>query len=410
MNNIMHLIKRCGFMNTWSLLFFIMIWGCVWGQSSSQLQRERQKLLREIKENNEFLEKVRNDRNNLTLTLRLLERQINQRKKLIDNIQASISVLKQDISVIEKNVAQLQNEIDTLKRRLGDVLNFYYLYGKDDIFLSFIFSADNLWQSIHRYIYIKDIVGEILKYKSYLEDNTMQLQNKQKNLMNRQMEYELLLSQLVKEKENLSREYQEKEKVLDELKNKEKSIIAMIREKEKKLQALQKKIEEAIRAEELKKKTLLLTPEVKQLNDDFEKNFGNLPWPLKKGIVTERFGVNYHPVFKNVQTYNQGINIESEVGAKVFPVFSGYVSAIVVMPGGGKAVLVRHGSYTTVYYPLEELFVKENDKVSPDKPLGILMNDPLRNTPELHFEIWKGKEPQDPLLWLYRGSAFVLQD
>src|SRR5207244_11782426 len=37
-------------------------------------------------------------------------------------------------------------------------------------------------------------------------------------------------------------------------------------------------------------KRITLTPEEKELSDDFESNRGKLPWPLAEGVITEQFG------------------------------------------------------------------------------------------------------------------------
>ena len=50
---------------------------------------------------------------------------------------------------------------------------------------------------------------------------------------------------------------------------------------------------------------LTLTPEAKELNEDFVKNKGKLPWPVEKGVITSRFGKQAHPVIAGIQIDNR---------------------------------------------------------------------------------------------------------
>ena len=86
-------------------------------------------------------------------------------------------------------------------------------------------------------------------------------------------------------------------------------------------------------------------------------------------------------------------------------VFAGEVSSILVIPGAGKVVMVKHGSYRTVYSNLQEVYVSKGDKVSIKQKLGKLLSE--ENISEAHFEIWKvtssgGMEKQNPEQWIYK--------
>ncbi|MDV7389940.1 hypothetical protein RZS08_01250, partial [Arthrospira platensis SPKY1] len=54
---------------------------------------------------------------------------------------------------------------------------------------------------------------------------------------------------------------------------------------------------------------ITLTPEARELNADFEKNKGKLPWPVEKGVITSGFGKQNHPVLPGIVTENNGIDI-----------------------------------------------------------------------------------------------------
>ncbi|MBK6894890.1 MAG: hypothetical protein IPH00_17620 [Flavobacteriales bacterium] len=52
-----------------------------------------------------------------------------------------------------------------------------------------------------------------------------------------------------------------------------------------------------------------MTPEAKELNADFEKNKGKLPWPVAKGTITSGFGKQAHPVLRGIMIENNGLDI-----------------------------------------------------------------------------------------------------
>ena len=168
-------------------------------------------------------------------------------------------------------------------------------------------------------------------------------------------------------------------------------------------------------AKELKKKNAGKTP-VKTIPDkdpvdlddnpegsiestNFENNKGKLPWPVEKGSITQSFGKNAHPTVPGIFTNNNGIEVGTSSGAKVRAVFEGKVSKVLVIDGGGKAVIINHGVYRTVYANLKDANVKEGDKVSIKQNIGTL-NPGDDNLSELHFEVRFGKERQNPYEWL----------
>ncbi|HRT54533.1 MAG TPA: peptidoglycan DD-metalloendopeptidase family protein, partial [Flavobacteriales bacterium] len=150
---------------------------------------------------------------------------------------------------------------------------------------------------------------------------------------------------------------------------------------------------------------LSLTPEARELGSDFEKNKGKLPWPVAKGTITEGYGEHDHPVLRGVKTYNNGIDITCEKGAPVRAIFRGEVSSVIVIPGAGKAVVISHGAYRTVYSNLRESSVSKGQKVDTKQTVGTVLTNEDGST--AHIEIWKitaagDLVKVDPGQWIYR--------
>jgi murein DD-endopeptidase MepM/ murein hydrolase activator NlpD len=93
---------------------------------------------------------------------------------------------------------------------------------------------------------------------------------------------------------------------------------------------------------------------------------------------------------------NNGIEIQAQNGADIFPVFEGEVTHITFVPVYQNAILVNHGDFFTLYYRIEEVLVEKGQPVGPNQPIGRLAGD--NNT--VHFEIWKGTQKLNPETWL----------
>ena len=146
-----------------------------------------------------------------------------------------------------------------------------------------------------------------------------------------------------------------------------------------------------------------LTPEALALSSEFANNKGKLPWPLEKGVIVSSYGKQEHVVFAGIETFNNGIDIATNKNTKVRTVFDGTVSRIFFIKGEGKAVLINHGEFFSVYSGLKEVMVKAGEKVLSKEKIGVVMTQEAENKTELHFEIWKGYEKHDPSEWLYRA-------
>ena len=148
---------------------------------------------------------------------------------------------------------------------------------------------------------------------------------------------------------------------------------------------------------------LALTPEEQELADNFTSNKGKLPWPVERGVIIERFGVQAHPVLRGIETFNNGVKITTEEGAIVRAVFEGTVSRIIDIPGAGKAVILSHGDYFSVYSNLLKVSVKRGQSVLHKEKIGTVLTktNPKESITEL--QIWKGSEKMDPSSWLYKA-------
>jgi len=93
---------------------------------------------------------------------------------------------------------------------------------------------------------------------------------------------------------------------------------------------------------------------------------------------------------------NKGINIKGHPGAQARSIFDGEVSAVFSF-GGTMVVMVRHGSYISVYCNLASVNVHKGQRVSTRQALGRIGQDDIlqfqlrRETAKLNPESWLGR-------------------
>ncbi len=141
------------------------------------------------------------------------------------------------------------------------------------------------------------------------------------------------------------------------------------------------------------------SPELRRVSADFDRAYGQLPWPVSNGRVSQRFGSVTDAELKIVTT-NNGIDIAVPAGTPVKAVSGGKVAQIAFMPTFGNIVIIRHpNSYLTVYANLGDLRVAKNDIIASQQLIGLSGKNPDGGS-VVHFEIWKAGVKQNPEKWL----------
>jgi len=144
------------------------------------------------------------------------------------------------------------------------------------------------------------------------------------------------------------------------------------------------------------------TPESLALSESFETNRGKLPWPVSNGSVIGHFGRQHHAVVEKINVENDGIIIATSKGAAVKTIFEGEVRRVMVIPGSGYVVMIRHGQYFTNYVRLQTVSVKTGDKVRTGQMIGTASTNDIENQGEVELQIYKGVVKQNPEIWIMR--------
>lgn len=137
------------------------------------------------------------------------------------------------------------------------------------------------------------------------------------------------------------------------------------------------------------------------LSGSFAANRGRLPMPITGSYaITTHYGQYNVEGLHGVRLDSKGINITGRPGAQARAVFKGEVTAIFTY-GGMYNIIVRHGSYMTVYCNLSSAAVRRGQQVSARQTLGTVATDASGNA-TLHFQLRKETSKLNPEGWLGR--------
>ena len=395
-------------------------------QNKDQLKEQKKALEKEISYTSTLLNKTKENKKESMRYINYLDKKISSQERLIQISNIELNLIKKQILKLESKIESTEKQIDkkgkeiiALKKEYGKMLYSLQKNKNDRNNLMFIMSSQTFNQAYKRVLYLREYsrlrksqLVQIQKSQDSLSVKSERLL-KQRNLITKKKDESLVL--ISNKKQNLDKILEsknEKNKVVANLQKSENIFLKKIKEQQKQSRLIEEQIkriiEEEIKAARAKLKeknsTMSLTPEARLLSDEFSANRGNMPWPLEQGLIVADFGKQKHHVFGNVETFNNGINIATSEDAIIRSVFKGKVSRIFFIKGEGKAVLINHGEYFTVYSGLKTVTVKLGDEVLTKEKIGTVLTDSGEGKTELHFEIWQGYEKLDPSLWLYEAN------
>ncbi len=374
---------------------------------SSQSVTEQTKRKQQIEEEIAFLDKqlaaTKSSQQANTKELNFIQRKITNRKKLLKELDEEIKQISNQVVSKEQEIVKLNNNLQELKKRYAQLIYLSYKKRDQKMWLMYILASDNIEQGYRRWIYIRNYSRAIKELAHNIRSNSEKISSERAALA--QIRENSISTQAKKQQEfkKLSQEETSAKRTITQLTKREKEVLKQLNEKRKEVEKLNREIERILTAAVKEQKS----PEYKEsvadrtLSGKFENNRGRLPWPVKRGVITEQYGQHYHPVFKSVKLpFNNGVNISTDANASVHCVFDGEVKQILVMPGYNQCILVQHGNYYTFYTKLDKISVKPGDKVSTGQSLGSLAESDGSSV--IHFQLWKGTEKQNPELWISR--------
>ncbi len=394
-------------------------------QDKTSLEAKKKDLQKQIELTDKLLKETRRTKTLSLGQLVAINQKIEARQSLIDEINNEIRELDRQIADNNILVTAQDTEIAQLKRDYARMIVFAYRNQDAYQRMMFIFSADNFNMAFLRMRYMQQIGEGRRQQAEKITERQQELNENIRGLEEQKSDKKALLGNSETEKQQLAVEKDDKDKTFRDLQSKEEQLKSDLERKKSEKANIDKAIQDIIAAEIARntpktpvitnnpknpnsnpKNTntapkLVLTPEATNLGNSFASSKGALPWPVVQGTITSHFGKQPHPVLEGVFVNNNGIDIATTTDAIARAVFDGEVTGVTNIPGSGWLVIVRHGEFLTVYAKLEEVFVKQGDKVKTKQNIGKVSKDSDDGQTILHFEVWKsGIGKMDPEPWL----------
>lgn len=331
--------------------------------------------------------------------LTLVQAKVAGRKSLIRESERQIRRYSDDIYLTQRKINRLNARLDTLSSYYSSLIRNAYKNRDARVWYMYILASDNLGQAFRRYSYFKNLSEQARVQGDRIKAAREELEDQRTKLRRLKSEAEDVKEERVKELASLQKEEAEASSIISGLRRDKSKYEKELAAKKKEVEALDREIKRIIQAAMKAADSGKSDQKIDyKLAEEFSKNKGRLPWPVS-GVVVDRFGQHYHPVFTHVKLpFNNGITIAVAKGAEVDVVFDGVVKQIVVMPGYNQCVLVQHGNYFTFYCKLKSTAVKPGDKVRTGQKIGTV--DTINGETQLHFQVWQGNKPQNPESWL----------
>jgi len=374
-------------------------------KSRLELEKEKTENLRKLHEAQKILKQTSRQKRNSLGQVKALQRQIESQIALINTYKSQLATIGNEIGESNGMINSLETDLTDLKKEYATMVHRADKVNRGFTNLTFLFSAQTFNQLLMRVKYLeqytkarKDQVAEIEKVKKSMDRQMVILKKKQQ-------EQQELLDTQVSESNRLLASRKQKNAVIVQLSKKEKTLKRELAERKRAAKKLDNLIATLIR-KEMEASTrangkFALTPEAAKISTSFQGNKNKLTWPVSRGFISGKFGVQPHPVLKGVKIENPGVDIQTQENEPVRCVFDGEVSKIASIPGmNGVVVIIQHGEYRTVYANLKKATVKVGDKVTSKNAIGEVFTDG-NGISEVQFQIWRNFDKLDPQAWLH---------
>jgi len=379
------------------VLVFLIIGVFSFGQQkeSDRLRKQQKQLNDKITFTENLLKSNSDKKSNLTNTIGLINSKIRYRQELLNNINLQQKQLNTDIISLKKEILDLQLKLNALILSYKNMVKLAYKYRDNTSSILFILSSSSFNQANKRIEYLDQITKFRADQIRRIKLIKQQLIERIELLNAKKIKQDELVKGKEKEKQNYVSDLQKQKLFISSIDDKNQQLEDELNQQKKKSKEIRLAIDKAINKEILaererikkKPKTVKETKEVKLNNTGFLSNKGRLPWPVSKGEVSRGYGKQPHAVHAGVFTYNNGVDILTVKGSSVRSVYEGTVSSVLLIPGAGKAVIIAHGNYRTIYSNLQESYVQKGDKITSKQEIGSLLINADGTMSQVHFEI-----------------------
>lgn len=403
-----------------------------------ELKNQRSQMERGIQNKKQELSRTKQKAVKKEQTVDFIEDQLQSRLTYIHTLERDIDTLDSHIAVLQEEQKVLTEQLALRKQKyIQSLRSGRYSENLRNPAL-FILSAKSFPQLYRRMRYAREFAALQKRLGIQVIEQQNLVRDKQNQLLDVKQEKAGAMREVIRQRKLLATQHSIAKNNALQLRKRQKEIEKEVANQQKQLNALNVKIDRLIQIEieqarkraeaEARKKreaeeraraakkqsgkstaksqteksaaaNKWLTAEDKKLNGNLEQNKGRLPVPITGPYrINRHFGLTH--ITTSVVLDNKGVNYQGQAGAHARAIFDGEVSAVFQL-GSLKNVLVRHGSYISVYCNLSSTIVTRGQKVKARDILGTVAPDDNGNF-ILHFQLRKETAKLNPEQWIAR--------
>jgi len=397
------------------IAFFSFGGHAVFSQVDEQevLEAKREQLQKEIEQINLLLFDQKEKKGNVLEQMEALNQKIDVRQRLIDVTNQQSNLLDRKINTNVNAISELRSALAKLKEDYALMIQKGYQSKIQQSKLMFLLSSENFFQAFKRLQYIKQYTDFRRKQGEEIVIKTDTLTRLNIALSVQRKQKERLIAENRSAKREMEQERNSQQTLLGSIRKDETKYASAIRDKQRETkeidQQIEKLIKDAIAAENAASgkedsdpSKFLLTPEAAIVANSFTANKGKMIWPVEKGFKSQGYGVYADAIYPGIKHESNGVVITTDAGAKARAIFRGEVIAILSIPGGNKAVQLKHGNFISTYYNLSTIYVKKGDRVDAKTVLGDIYTNRSNGQTRLKFYLHQNTSKLNPEEWVYQ--------
>ncbi len=389
------------------LLIFNYSFSQDYNDQQKKLEAQKLSIQKEIKKINTLVSENKKKTKTLLDNIEDVELKISVRNKLIEINNQQSNNLSNQISNQNNKIYDLEIDLNNLKAEYATIVSNSYKKRSSKIKLMFLFASRDFNQAFSRFQYFKQYTAFRKDQANKITATQQKLTSLIDTLENNRKQRQLIVDENNKIKKELEDEKQMKNNLFKDLEKTNKNYLEEIRTKEKESKLIDNEIQKLIRLaisesnnNDSSVNNFALTPEGRIISSNFLSNKGQLPWPLKEGVVTRKFGTQPHPVVRTTTINSTGLMITTSPNSVIKSIFEGEVLSVYGFKGGNPGILIRHGKYISNYQNLSQVFVKKGDKIKAGEEIGIIFTNSRSGKAVLKFSIFNELKPVNPQNWL----------
>ncbi|CAM4438575.1 MAG: Murein hydrolase activator EnvC [Legionellaceae bacterium] len=373
------------------LLVFLVIQSCLRFGYAADTQESKTIELGKI---NQLIKSLRSALSEDHSKKSLVDKQLQQTQKNIQDISARLNDINQDIQkqeetyqILQKKQYQSEQSVKKQQDLLTEQIRITYklLYQQKNHFL---------WQEKPQ-----DIQRMLIYYR-YISDARMFAMTNLNQSLQHVRASQITLKNEKKKLQAMLAQQQQQRMTLESTQSNKKALLHKLNSK---IESQHQRLTQLLANKEALEKLIKRLQEQSRLNQSFFPQggipfinlSGKLPWPTK-GMIVKRFGSAID--ISGLKT--NGVLLSAPIGQAVQAIYPGKVVFADWLQGFGKLIILDHGKgFMTLYGRNSRLVKKTDDIVSAGDLIANVGNNSGQEQAGLYFEIRHNGRPMNPENW-----------